>query len=428
MVKTTKHITCSVAISSLIVGTSSQFVGKTLGAFNDSDVATSQIQACEVFPGYINELFSDVKEELLLFNNEVKNIPEVTSYTSSFERIAGLSEYSLQQLKEEEKLLKDKLTKLEKLQNDRLQLDKSLDIEKENLKERAHTIYKLFVRIAQLSDQTTASCLQDQYPLAGDTLKDLMVKSGLNHKQIEKLLFYYNTNQFGQNASPAIGTAIWEDFQASINEIFTSPKKQLEKNNQTMKEEKKKIEEEIASLQAIIKQLEKEEKEKIAKEKAEKEEEEKLKEAKEKAEKEKEEQKEAEEQKAKKDQGEQQDSQKETSDDSSEEKEESKEDDGPENKQVSKEENKEDKSSNDKSSSSNEQTSEKGTDESKDKKKVDEPEEKKDSQGKHSSSAESTKNNKDQSSKNDGEEGNSSGQGQDTSKEKKTKTSKEGDS
>ncbi len=328
VLKTTKHIACSVAISSLIIGLSSQFVGKTFGAFGDSGTTSSQIKACEVFPGYINERFSDIKEELLLFLNELNNLPDITSYTASFEQVEGLAEYSIQQLKEEEERLKENQIKLEELQNERLELDNRLDFARENLNERAHTIYKWFEKIAQLSEQTTTSCLQDEYPLAGDVLKDLLLKSGLKHSQIENLLFYYHTHQFGQNAAPHIKEAVWENFQNFINETLKSPKNQLEKNKQTMKEEKKKIKEEITSVQAMIKQLEKEEAEKEKEEK----------------------QKEAEERKAKKEQEKQKESQKEAAADAFKEKEEVNMD--------SDEGDKEDQANDDGSSSDDEQTTE----------------------------------------------------------------------
>ncbi|MGR9048692.1 hypothetical protein ACQ4XT_08690 [Halobacillus faecis] len=398
MVKTTKHITCSVAITSLIVGTSSQVVGNTLGAFSDSDKDSSSIQACEVFPGYINELFSDVKEELLLFNSDLKDIPDIIVYTVSNEKLDGLSEYSDKQMKEEVKRLEDSFTKVDKLQNEHLQLDEKLKAKKEKLIERAHTIYKLFNKISQLPDQTTASCLQGEYPLAVHELKELILNSGLSHSQIENLLVYYHTNQFREKSSPYIGESVWKEFKNSIEETFSSSISQSEMNNKTLKEQKEQVKTEITSVLAMIKQFEKE---KEAKEEAEKE-------------------KESEEQNAKKEQEEQQDIQIDAADESSKEEEVNQEDGITENEEG----NKEDEPSDAETSSSDEQTPEQDTEQPKDKPVEGAPKEKEKSIDENSSSKENQEVKSQEDKKNDSsnkvgeKEGESPKQGQAPSKEK----------
>ncbi|MGP4061070.1 hypothetical protein [Halobacillus sp. H74] len=266
--KKAKQITCSVAISSLLVGTSSQLFGKTLGAFNDSETTASKIQACEVFPSYINEVFSELNDDLLRYKKDLKRLPEISALESVYEPAAEWKDYTTPQLKEE-------VTKInagiKSLQETEIHLGETLSKSESlagDLEQRANTIYNLLKKIEKFPSRASVSCLEDEYPLTAGALAELFKQNKLSHPQIEHLLVYYHTIQLGKSGKPEINQAVWESFLASIDSEINPLKDEIDSDLEVTL---KKIKGLNSDLEAVEKLLKKKEKVKEEKEKEEKE-------------------------------------------------------------------------------------------------------------------------------------------------------------
>ncbi|WP_281974643.1 hypothetical protein [Halobacillus litoralis] len=275
--KKAKQITCSVAISSLLVGTSSQLFGKTLGAFNDSETTASKIQACEVFPSYINEVFSELNDELLRYKKDLKRLPEISALESVYEPAAEWKDYTIPQLKEEVIKINTGIKSLQETEN-RLgeTLSKSESLA-DDLEQRANTIYKLLEKIEKFPSRASVSCLEDEYPLTAGALAELFKQNKLSHPQIEHLLVYYHTIQLGKSGKTEINQAVWESFLASIDSEINPLKDEIDSNLEVTLKKIKGLNSDLEAVEKLLKKKEKVKEEKVKEEK-EKEEKEKQKE------------------------------------------------------------------------------------------------------------------------------------------------------
>ncbi|QAS53487.1 hypothetical protein [Halobacillus litoralis] len=267
--KKAKQITCSVAISSLLVGTSSQLFGKTLGAFNDSETTASKIQACEVFPSYINEVFSELNDELLRYKKDLKRLPEISALESVYEPATEWKDYTIPQLKEEVTKINTSIKSLQETEN-RLgeTLSKSESLA-DDLEQRANTIYKLLEKIEKFPSRASVSCLEDEYPLTAGALAELFKQNKLSHPQIEHLLVYYHTIQLGKSGKPEVNQAVLESFLASIDAEINPLKDEIDSDLEATLKKIKGLNSDLEAVEKLVKKKEKvkEEKEKEEKEK-----------------------------------------------------------------------------------------------------------------------------------------------------------------
>ncbi|WP_181347541.1 hypothetical protein [Thalassobacillus sp. CUG 92003] len=272
-----KQLTLSVAISSLILGTSSQLFGQTLGEFSSADRTNSKIQMCEVFPGYIHVLLEDLEKDLEKFEKKLKQLPDSNLHSGADKKfkvpnkLNTLEADDLSELSEE---IEGHITSIEK-EKDSLSedLDKVAGI-KGDLGVIADDIYQLLVKLDHYTETANLNCVEGDYESVSNELKKLFNHTDLNQTQITHLFNYYKSikqpNGQGKATSSAANPNITQDvlngFYDSIDKQIKPINNQIESDIADTESEVTRLNDERDKIKALIKQKKAEEEEKAAKE------------------------------------------------------------------------------------------------------------------------------------------------------------------
>ncbi|MFZ4453029.1 hypothetical protein [Salibacterium aidingense] len=272
--KRKKQTTLSLAAGLFLLGTTPYYVGNTLGQFHNKEDRADDVEACEVFPGYVQELMNSIRSHVLQMQTLHQHLPSQNLKIDSYH----LSRKNLDSAGQLRSLAKDIDNQLKILKTQRS--ERNNDIEKtasisEDLIKEAGSLYVLLNDLQATTEIEAIYCLDNEGEYKTQKIKAGLRYLDLNHRDVTRLLDFFN-NIYLEASRPDTTENILSYFENQIEKETSGRIKGMEKDINTINAAIKDLKEERqAALQAAanIEQKEKEMREKERQEQLEKEEE-----------------------------------------------------------------------------------------------------------------------------------------------------------
>ncbi|KGX86116.1 hypothetical protein [Pontibacillus litoralis] len=231
--KIVKRLTLIIALGSITIGTAAHLVTETHSSYTDSSKTSPSLQACEVFPSYINDQWKEtynafitlksLQQELRHFvaepeQEQIRTIQGLN--TMSSEELTTLSTYYNQYINEGN----EQLTYLK-------ELDQSIEQMKLAMQTESFIIVKHLIELSSYPSDIDKQCLKGEYgDYPSKVQSEIKMYESFEQLQISTIVQYYENVSNGQSiAAPSIYSKkeLQDKFDALIDSEISKTNRQM---------------------------------------------------------------------------------------------------------------------------------------------------------------------------------------------------------